>query len=171
MAESPPRSVGTVSSYARLTGEDLLVQVHLPDSAPLTDPQLRLRDGDRRIRARADVAPADHGVVLSARFPRRRLRPGVWRVAVRDGRGAPYQRLQARLVVGRGQPVALLPGPAPRTRMAPPRPAETRSAGGLRHSVSLAGRRAAAKALSRLPDDQEARVRAALRRGRRRLSR
>lgn len=127
--------VDTLSSYAHRMGGDVHLVLELPETSPADGPaRLVLRReagrgragrggrGDKVVRVDAETAPAGAGVRLEARVPARRLPPGLWRLALRRDESATPERLQARLLTSRTQPVALLAGPRPSMKMAPPRP-------------------------------------------------
>jgi len=117
--------VGLLDSLAWRGDGHLNLALHLP-TADLTagaeGVALQFRDGERRVRRVATVATAVTGVLVEASVPGPRLAEGLWRIALRPGADADLVRLEARLLVRSGQPVALIPGPEPKTRMAPPLP-------------------------------------------------
>jgi hypothetical protein len=88
----------------------------------------------------------------------------VWTLALVGGAGAErrVQPVEARLLTSRKQPLALLPGPTPATRMPPPAPRPA-SSGGRPVKVDPRVRatmvRSVDGALSVLPDDVAARLR------------
>ena len=57
---------------------------------------------------------------MTVSAPGPRLAAGLWRIAVRVDDAETFTRVDARLLVRRGQPIALIPGPAPDTRMREP---------------------------------------------------
>lgn len=126
MPPEPRLEVQAESSYARRSGDDLRLVLHLPDRGPVTGEHATLgfssRKGRRQAQAAAEVRASGTGVLLEARVPRRDLPPAVWRLTVSSGGDGPATRLKTRLLTSDTQPVALLPGPVPRTRMAPPAP-------------------------------------------------
>ncbi|HET7387632.1 MAG TPA: hypothetical protein VFJ19_13325 [Nocardioidaceae bacterium] len=162
--------VDATASHARRVEGAVHVVLALPE-ASFAGPQVRLRmraDSGRRgpgrrtraVRVDAALSPQATGQVLEASVPTHRLRGDIWRMAIRPTPGEPVVRLRARLLVKAGQPVALLPGKAPRTRMPPPPPA------GPPEALVRARRRGARTVeatLSRLPDERAARYRAVIR--------
>jgi hypothetical protein len=171
MTSGDALQVEAVNSYARRQGTEVVVRVHLPDVTGLRSPRLRLRrgDGQRKVEAAAVAADAARGTVLTVRVPAQQLGPGVWRLALGADETSGYQRLQARLVLVRRGPVALVAGPLPRTRMEPPAP--RRHPAARPGTLELVARRTASAALGRLPEERAARYRAMLGQARRRLSR
>jgi hypothetical protein len=140
--------VGVLDSLAWRGEGQVHLALHLPDAglAPGAEGvMLQLRDGDRRVRRAAMVATAATGVLVEASVPGPRLADGLWRIALRPGPDADLVRLEARLLVKPGQPVALIPGPEPKTRMAPPLPEPVPATA----SVPSAIRRAAGRLVQR----------------------
>lgn len=162
----PPVKVETISSYARRSGSAIELVLRLEDGEAVAGPStsLRVRGPRGAVSTTAAVSATQRGVQLDASLPSNRLAPGVWRIAVRPEPGAPFRRVQARLLVSRTQPVALLPGPAPRTKMEPPSRRTAQRPPALQKLGSALDR-----ALSRLPETQAARSRAALRKSARRV--
>lgn len=111
-------SVDLTTSYAQRTGGTIRVVLGLDDSSG-AGPSLRLRS--RKRVATAVIEPGSTPGTVEARVAN--LPPGVWRLSLgtEEGDAVP---LEARLVAVRKQPVALLPGPRPATKMAPPQPRE-----------------------------------------------
>jgi hypothetical protein len=173
MTSGDALQVEAVTSYARRQGTVVVVRVHLPDVTGLRGARLRLRhgDGQRTVEAAAVAVAADatRGTMLTARVPAQQLGPGIWRLALWSEETTGYRRLQARLVLVRRGPVALVAGPLPRTRMAPPAP--RRHPAARPGTLERVARRTASAALERLPEERAARYRAVLVRARRRLSR
>jgi hypothetical protein len=117
--------VGFLDSVAWRVDAQLHLALHLPEVAPVaadTPVEVRLRDADRRARVPGRIAPAASGSMIEAEVLARRLAGGLWRIDVRIGDADEFTRVEARLLVTRGQPVALLPGRAPRTRLPEPEP-------------------------------------------------
>ncbi len=118
--------VEVANSYARRSGDDVLLRVHLPGAEALEEPTLRLKrvgkgqprtfDGD------VSVSSMAKGVLLTATVPASEVAPGLWQLQLRDSGGEGFRRVKARLLVDPKMPVALLSGPVPETRMAAPRP-------------------------------------------------
>lgn len=165
MTQNDVETVGFVLSYARRSGKDLTLVIQLPNVTEIDSPdvQLRLR-GQRdtaRIAGTLTKDPDRPGAMLRARVPARSVKPDVYRIAMRPASGGEFGRIQARLLVGRAQPVALLPGPAPRTKMQPPRPRPTSRP---RRRAVQAAAKVVDRALRRVPADRAVRYRAIVRR-------
>jgi hypothetical protein len=95
----------------------------LPDVAvPGPDAVLRLRSGKKGFRREATVVASDGAAVVDATVGPRRWGRAPWQLAVRLDQDGRFLPVEARLLVAPGQPVALLPGPAPATRMPSPAP-------------------------------------------------
>ena len=118
--------VEVANSYARRSGDDVLLRVHLPGADALEEPTLSLkRVGKGQPRAwHGDVSVSSmaKGVLLTATVPASEVSPGLWQLRLSDGEGQESRRVRARLLVDPKMPVALLSGPVPETRMAAPRP-------------------------------------------------
>ena len=134
--------VEIAGSYARVADRIVHLTVALPNPQELRDlptegMRLRLRrqDGAEKVGVPAHVTRRDdHSTVLTAEVPVGRLPDGVWMLRAVGTDGSDVVPLQARLLMSRTQPVALLAGPAPTTRMAPPAPRPSRGAAGGRFS-------------------------------------
>jgi hypothetical protein len=154
MDKSSGHNVGVADSYAHRTADRVFVQLHLPR---LVDPGsavgLRLvslgKGAKRQVDVEAEVRPAARGVLLTASVPRAEVEPGRWQVRLRKADGSGYRRARARLLVRPEQPVALMVGPAPLTRMAPPKPRGARRPGG-RPAAPQAARPALARGRAQL---------------------
>lgn len=166
----PPRKVAVdyPYSFAHRTGADLRVVLDLAASAGAAPirldgegPVMRFTKEGRAVRAKAQVSMHGERLRLEATLPWSKLRPGVWQLAVRPSPDEKVRPLQARLLVSRKQPLALLPGGAPRTRLQPPRTASEQST----------ARRVFETAVSRLPEGQAQRLRSAARSAARRVRR
>jgi hypothetical protein len=130
-----PQPIEAVASYARRADDVVRVVLVLPDDLrdvagdALTSRRvwLRLRhsaDGEHRAaRVPARVTPGDRPR-LDVDVPAAELAPGVWNLALRLGKGGPLVQLEARLLVTDTtvQPLALLAGPQPLTKMPEPEP-------------------------------------------------
>jgi hypothetical protein len=114
--------VGFLDSLAWRDGDELKVALHLPGVAPVEPVEVRFRDAERRVRRVGTIAPSGEGSLVEVQVPARRLADGLWVVAVRLGDAEAFTRVEARLLVRPGHPVALLPGPEPKTRLAEPVP-------------------------------------------------
>lgn len=128
--------VGLLDSLAWRADDHLNLALHLPGLGAVaadTPVEVRLRDGQRRVRVSGTLtpAPAGEGYLVEVSVLGRRVAGGLWRIAVRLGDAESFIPVEARLLVRRGHPVALLPGPEPRTRMAepPPRPSTASASG------------------------------------------
>ena len=115
--------VESTLSYAHRSGGQVQVVLRLP----LTD----LSDGTTEVRLRsrkqvqdvaAEVSLDGPDTVLRFAVPEQGLGNRVWRLVLLRGPDRAAVPVQARLLTATARPVALLPGPAPDTRMAPPRP-------------------------------------------------
>ncbi|MCW2764294.1 MAG: hypothetical protein JWO11_253 [Nocardioides sp.] len=118
-----PLEVDEQLSWAQRVGDEIRVQLRLPGAG--LEPgaaDVRLTSGSRRIRLPAAVQAAEGAPVVTFSAPQVQLGSGVWSVAVRPSAGGQFLRARARLLAPPTQPVALLPGPAPETRMASPAP-------------------------------------------------
>lgn len=167
MTANPVETVETIASYARRSESGVRLVLHLPDvqSTETATAQVRLKSGRGSVRANATVRPALPGVHIEADIPAKRLPPSVWRIAVRLDSEGPFRRVQARLLTSRTQPIALLPGPTPKTLMDPP-PARTPKA---HPRVLRSAGRVVDHALGVLPAERATRYRATLRRSARRI--
>jgi hypothetical protein len=121
---SEAQRVDVAASYARRVEGGIQVVLLLPDADPGPGPvEVRLREAGRTLKREAAVHLEPNGVRLELVVPAQRLGQGVWRLAVRTAPEDSFTRIEARLLTSRRQPVALLPGPAPDTRMPAPEPA------------------------------------------------
>jgi hypothetical protein len=161
---SEPLAVDVSGSFAQKTGQDVRVVLAVPQLPELPEPTvLRLNNGKRNVRAPLAQRDTAEGTVLESSVPAAALRPSVWSLALVGGAGAErrVQPLEARLLTSRKQPLALLPGPTPATRMpAPaPRPAAPAGRSKVNPRVRATVVRSVDGALSVLPDDVAARYR------------
>jgi glycosyltransferase involved in cell wall biosynthesis len=177
-AKAPGRTVDTVGSWARRSGERVHLEIRLPDSdpaAPATgQAKLQLSNGGDVVDVPAEVKDSAHGRVIVAEPASADLRPGTWRVSAHlpagEGDGAAtsdsdLEPMDARLLVPRSGPIALLTGPTPKRSL---RPVARRNGTIARRSVRALGR-AADVALRELPPQRAIRYRSALRNAVRRL--
>ena len=115
-------------SWARRVGDDVDVRLRLPD-APLepgtTD--VELVTSSKRLRSVADATLEDGVATVAFRVRQSELGSDTWSLKVRATSHGSFVPLRARLLAAPGSPVAFLPGPAPATRMRPPRPRGRRS--------------------------------------------
>lgn len=170
MTANPVETVETIASYARRAGNGVRLVLHLPDvqGGEGAEAQIRLTSGRGSVRANATVTAAIPGVHIETTIPAKRLPPSVWRIAVRLDSEGPFRRVQARLLTSRTQPIALLPGPAPKTLMDPP-PVKTRKTRKARPRVMRGAARMVDQALGVLPAERATRYRASLRKSARRI--
>src|SRR3954452_12219796 len=167
MSPSGLQTVETIASYANQVEGVVKLVLHLPEGPAGSEPTLRLRRANRGpvVTATGAASPAEGGVLVECRIGVDQLPPGVWRIWMRPAPDAPEIRLQARLLTSRKQPIALLPGPAPRIGGSPAIPPPRRagaapaSARGRLRGFAVKGVDAA---LSRLPEERAARYRAHL---------
>ena len=125
--------VDELVSFAHRVGEDVAVQLQLPAaSLPPGTAEVRLRSGKRSFVVPAEVSSEGAGEAGGARVtftaPGSKVERGVWRLALQPSSEEGFARVQARLLVRPSQPVALLPGPVPATRMPAPEPRRPQSA-------------------------------------------
>lgn len=133
--------VGLLASVAWRADGQVHVHLHLPDVSQQGSVVVRFRDGERRVRRLGVAAAAEPGALVEVAVPAPRLAGGLWRIAVRVGDADAFTRVEARLLVRRGQPVALIPGPEPKTRLPEPEPAS----GPVQKSVTGEARRLAGR--------------------------
>jgi len=170
MSQPTELSVELSASYAHRVDDDIHLVLQLADDVALdASAQLQLRAGKKVVRVPSTASPADGGQRLDARLPAADLRPGVWRVAlVSADRGV--LPVEARLLNSRKQPVALLPGPTPRTELAPPQPVQAPATGpGGKARAYRAAAQVANRGLQLLPQDKAARYRGILKKAGRRV--
>jgi hypothetical protein len=109
-------------SWARRVRDEVSIQLRLlgaalePGTAAV---ELVSRSG--RLRSLADVRAVAGVILVSFSVPQSELGRSTWRLAIQTPSGQ-FVPLLARLVAASTSPVALLPGPAPATRMRPPTP-------------------------------------------------
>lgn len=120
------QEVDELVSLAHRTGTGVRVELRLPGSAlePGTA-EVRLSSSKRRFVVPADVVARDqHAATVTFTAPDAQLGTAVWQLAVRPATaaGGPFTRVRARLLAPPTQPVALLPGKAPATRLPAPGP-------------------------------------------------
>lgn len=115
--------VDELSSWARRRDGGIDVSVRLPRTTLATGPtEVRLVAGNARRRCEGTVRADGDARVLDFRVDQLRLGHLAWQIAVRSGEQDRFRRVRARLLAVGGQPVALLPGPAPATVLAAPAP-------------------------------------------------
>jgi hypothetical protein len=131
--------------------------------------QLRSRKQVVRSPLTPSAGAAHGGTTLVTTVPARDLRRGLWRLALVSGSSAPLP-VQARLLNQPRQPVALLPGPVPTTRLPHPQPAPQAAAEPAGRVYATAAR-VVRTGLDALPEKQADRARPLLRRAARALRR
>jgi hypothetical protein len=164
-----PIEVDPVGTFACKTDDSIHLQLRLPSQQDLPTPSVRLRHRrtEAVIETTAAVQPSGEGQLLVADVPRGQVEPGLWWVAVKADADSSYRKLEARLLINDKQPLALLAGAMPDTKMAPPAPRTDR-----RGSEGRVHRRAADTAdrlLRHLPEERAARYRGRLARLARRV--
>jgi hypothetical protein len=119
---SGPLRVDEVASFAHRVDGGVRVVLHLPDVDLGTDEALvRLRAEGAVCRRPATVTTLDGASTLEVVVPAKGLGRRVWQLAVRTDAPS-FRRVQARLLTSDRQPIALIPGPVPRTDLAEPPP-------------------------------------------------
>jgi hypothetical protein len=119
------------------------IVVHLSaPGLPSGERIVRFRHGERTFRRPAElVAAPDGGTVLRVSTPTKRLGRVAWFIALRlEGSTGTFHRVSARILAHPNLPVALLPGPPPRTILDPPQPRTSRVRGVARQSRRAGGR-------------------------------
>lgn len=116
-------AVDGLLSWARGNGEQVEVRVSLA-GADLSDgpAEVILRAQRRRVAVQGLVETADDATYLRFSVPRAPLGWAAWQLTVQPTGGPSPVRVEARLLAPADQPVALLPGPVPSTKMRPPKP-------------------------------------------------
>jgi hypothetical protein len=135
--------VAVATSHARRVGDEVYLLLELLDAdLPTGDAEMRLVLGERRAKVPATVSAPGSGVLVACTVPAHVRGRGAWHLALRPAGATSFKRIDARLIVHRDQPVAVLPGPAPKTRLAAPAPrvAERSTAGAVRARLSHAVR-------------------------------
>lgn len=166
MATSATYRVHEAYSLARRSGDHVHLVLRLPGVVLErgTEPTLELTRRSKKVTARAQVASTTDATTLTADPPAAALGPGVWRLALRlpgeDGR----RRLEARLLLPRRGPIALLAGPTPGASLRP-RP----HGGTVVARAARTVRKATDVALRELPPERAVRYRRALQRVARRI--
>lgn len=114
------QAIDETASYARREADVVRLVFTVADDRMLgTEPTVRLVRRSRVVTGPATVTRQEHGFVVDCWLPAAGLKPGTWSIAVRAGESGPWLPVQARLLFSRTNPIALLPGPRPKT---PPRP-------------------------------------------------
>jgi hypothetical protein len=111
-------------SWARRVGD--AVRIHLRLRSAVLEPgtafvELLSASGER-LRSAAEVTTAEGAIVVTASMPQSELGRSVWQLTIDTPESVEPVHLGARLLAAPTSPVALLPGPAPATRMRPPAP-------------------------------------------------
>ena len=150
-----PLAVDEQLSWARGSGE--LVSVHLRLADATLDAGIwvvELLGETGRLSQSAEVTAGPGAVEVDFTVARRALGRSAWVLLIRSGTATRPLRVEARLLAAPGRPVALLPGPAPTTRMRAPAPRarpswRARVATRLPRPVRTALQRFSGRALSR----------------------
>jgi hypothetical protein len=171
MSNQADLAVELSASYAHRADQDIHIVLQLAGD-PAVDSsgvggQLQLRAGRRTVRVATTASSTPEGTALDARVPAADLRPGVWLLGL-VGPGDDVRGVQARLLNSNKQPIALLPGPTPRTELAAPRPVEPRSETGKARAYHAAAK-VANKGLALLPEQRADRYRTLLKRAGKRV--
>lgn len=115
--------VAVATSHARRVGDEVSVVLELLDAdLPTGDAEVRLTRGQRRAKVPATISPHGSGVLVACTVPARVRGRGAWQLALRAAGSTSFACVHARLIVHRHQPVAVLAGRAPDTRLAAPAP-------------------------------------------------
>ena len=108
-------------SWARSAGDAVSVHLRLPGAALTAGAVgVELVSAGHRLRSTAEVTVGDGAVTVVLDVPRSELGRSTWRVMIQARPDAGFVPVEARLLAAPGAPVALLPGPAPSTRMRSP---------------------------------------------------
>ena len=87
MGTTGAHGVEVANSYARRTGSDVRLQIHLPQTEALQSPTLQLKSvgkgPKRNLDTEVNVTPAAQGVLVTATVPVSEVEPGLWQVRVR----------------------------------------------------------------------------------------
>jgi hypothetical protein len=165
MTVSGVQTVETIASYANRVEGTIHLVLQLPGGPTVTEPTLRLRRPKRgaTVQVSATSSVSSDGTLLEADIDADELPPGVWHMWLRPGPDQEETRLQARLLTSRRQPIALLPGPAPRTPSGPVIPApRSKAPTPQRSNIRRVAVKGVDAALSRLPEQRASRYRARL---------
>jgi hypothetical protein len=115
--------VDPLLSYAFRSGGSVRVTMLLPGADPGPGHAVvTLRRGRRSIDAAGTLSGTDRGVNVSFGVDQEDLGRRAWRLTITRPEDAAPVRVGARLLAHGGQPVALLTGPEPATKLPPPRP-------------------------------------------------
>lgn len=112
-------TVSTIASYARRDRDRGTIRVVLTVSGvERTDARtwVRFVGEHDAFRVPATTTPVGDDLRVEVAVPADRLPAGMWRLRLRQ-QGGPLRNLQTRLLVSDLQPIALLTGPSPKTRM------------------------------------------------------
>ncbi len=162
-SKPPKATFDLIDSYANLDGDDVRIVLNDPQFEIDEPAHLLLIHGMMRRRAEAVVGEGPSGRQVIAKFPRRALSDGTWRVRLRSGER--NSRLNVRLLVQGKRPLVLLWGakalpselPAPHPRPASPAVKAVATA-------SATGRKVGRKVLTKLPEQPANALRRVVRR-------
>ncbi len=111
-----------LTSHCRRQGEDVLVCLRLgPGDLGVGEVQVMLVGPTSKVRVTGSIDREGDGLLLTFAVPRAKLGWRAMDVAVRPSAGEAHPT-DARLLAAKNRPSALLIGPAPACKMAPPRP-------------------------------------------------
>jgi hypothetical protein len=97
--------------------------IHLGDADLAAGKGLvRFRQQNHSFRRTALLEPGEGGTTLRVRVPARHFNREAWSIALRPVDAGSFRRLETRILARAGQPVALLPGPKPKSQLAYPEP-------------------------------------------------
>ena len=118
-----PLALDETLSFAHRDDEVVKVRLRVPGgSVPAGRAAVGLSAGARRFKVAADVTGDEQGVTVDFTAAGAKLRQRVWSLDIQPVSGGPAVLVQARLLARPEQPVALLPGPVPTTRLPAPSP-------------------------------------------------
>lgn len=116
-------TVDETLSFAHRDAGIVKVRLRLPgESIEAGRARMGLSSGARRFKVAADVTSDEQGVTVDFTAAGAKLQQRVWSLTLHPSSDAPAVHVQARLLARPDQPVALLPGPVPTTRLPEPSP-------------------------------------------------
>lgn len=165
-------AAGWAFSYANRVDGRIHLSIHLPhygSEAGRDDARIRVSDGTSVVVFPATIVERAGRLYAQGVVPADTYRNGLWQVSISAPKGAPFQDAVARICLADPNPISLLILPESRPREPYlPRAARVLST---RKQLARSLGRVADRALTELPPEQAARVRAKLRRVARRSAR